>query len=106
MTAHKDLKRIIRERQKKTGESYTAARVHLVRNHATVLVAQSEVLATHEPVRVEAVVLKVHQQSARVRILGEDSQVTFRSSDVWRIVPGVVSRKSAGTFTLLGDSSS
>jgi hypothetical protein len=30
MTAHRDLKRIIRERQSKTGESYTAARVHVM----------------------------------------------------------------------------
>lgn len=32
--------------------------------------------------RVEAVVLKVDRKSARVRILGEDRQVTFRSGDV------------------------
>lgn len=41
-----------------------------------------------EPVRVDAVVLKVNQQSARVRILGEEGQVTFRSGDVWGVVPG------------------
>jgi len=34
MTAHRDLKRIIRERQSKTGESYTAARVHVMRERA------------------------------------------------------------------------
>jgi hypothetical protein len=37
MTAHRDLKRIIRERQSKTGESYTAARVHVMRERATLL---------------------------------------------------------------------
>jgi hypothetical protein len=88
MTAHKDLKRIIRERQKKTGESYTAARVRVMRDRAAILGTQSEVVAPAEPVRIEAVVLKVNQQSARVRILGEDSQLTFRSTDVWRVVPG------------------
>ena len=41
-----------------------------------------------EPVRAEAIVLKVNQQSARVRILGEDGQVTFRSGDVWDVAPG------------------
>ncbi|MBK8696409.1 MAG: hypothetical protein IPN17_30110, partial [Deltaproteobacteria bacterium] len=30
MTAHRDLKNLIRERQQKTGESYTAARVHVM----------------------------------------------------------------------------
>lgn len=88
MTAHKDLKRIIRERQKKTGESYTTARVHVMRDRATMPGAQSKILATQEPERVEAVVLKVNQQSARTRVLDEDSQITYRSSDVWRIVPG------------------
>lgn len=41
-----------------------------------------------QPVRLDAVVLKVNRQSARVRILGEDGQVTFRSGDTWDIVPG------------------
>src|SRR5260370_42407953 len=31
MTAQSDLKKLIRERQQKTGESYTAARVHVMR---------------------------------------------------------------------------
>jgi len=33
-------------------------------------------------------VLKINKQSARLRILGEDAEVTFRSSDVWEVVPG------------------
>jgi len=37
MTTHRDLKRIIRERQSKTGESYTAARSHVMRERATLL---------------------------------------------------------------------
>ena len=37
MTAFRDLKRIIRERQSKTGESYTAARVHVMRERAALL---------------------------------------------------------------------
>jgi hypothetical protein len=35
MTAHKDLKTLIRERQSKTGESHTAARAHVMRASAT-----------------------------------------------------------------------
>jgi hypothetical protein len=31
MTAHRDLKKLIRERRAKTGESYTAARAHVMR---------------------------------------------------------------------------
>ena len=89
MTIQRDLKRIIRRRQKKTGESYTAARAHVMR-------AQSEILGlpTEDPVaseieqRLEAVVLKVGSQSARIHIPGEDGQLTLRSGDVFDIVPG------------------
>jgi hypothetical protein len=92
MTAKKDLKNIIRERQKKTSESYTVARAHVMRKRAALLGhpvgdSDDEPNAT-EPVRVDAVVLKVNQQSARVRILDEPDQVTFRSRDVWDVVPG------------------
>ena len=87
MTAHRDLKRIIRERQKKTGESYTSARAHVIRDRAALLGLDADAPATTEPLRVDAVVLKVNQQSARVRILGEERQVTFRSGDVWGVVP-------------------
>jgi hypothetical protein len=89
VTAHRDLKNIIRDRQKKTGESYTAARVHVMCERAGLLGLPAE--QAPAPVlqqRAEAVVLKVNQQSARVRILGEEGQVTFRSGDVWKAVPG------------------
>jgi len=33
MTRHKDLKRLVRTRMNRTGESYTAARAHVVQNH-------------------------------------------------------------------------
>jgi hypothetical protein len=88
MTAHRDLKRIIRERQNKTGESYTAARVHVMRERAALLgLTQPEPVA-QEPVRIDAAVLKINRQSARVRISGEAGQLTFRSRDVWDAVPG------------------
>lgn len=38
--------------------------------------------------RLEAVVLKVGSQSARIHIPGEDGQLTLRSGDVFDIVPG------------------
>ena len=87
MTAHRDLKRIIRERQKKTGESYTAARAHVMRERAAMLRLDTDAPAITAP-GVDAVVLKVNQQSARVRVLGEDAQVTFRTRDVDEVVPG------------------
>ena len=90
MTAHRDLKNIIRERQRKTGESYTAARAHVLRERAALIGAESEATTTSVPVRADAVVLKVNQQSARVRIFGEDGEVTFRSGDVTDIAPGHV----------------
>ena len=37
MTTKRDLKSITRERQRKTGESYTAARVHVMRERAHLL---------------------------------------------------------------------
>lgn len=90
MTAHRDLKRIIRARQQKTGESYTAARAHVLRELDELLGKEAEAPVATEPVRADAAVLKVNQQSVRVRIFGEDGQITFRSRDVWEVVPGHV----------------
>ena len=87
MTAHRDLKRIIRQRQQKTGEAYTAARSHVMRERAALLGQQADAPTTTTPVRADAVVLKVNRQSARVRFLGEEGQVTFRSGDVAWPVP-------------------
>lgn len=85
MTVQKNLKQIIRDRQQRTGESYTAAR-------AQVLAAGP---GPHTPTpridvgtQREAVILKVNRDSVRVRIPGEAGQLTFRSSDVWEAVPG------------------
>jgi tetratricopeptide (TPR) repeat protein len=88
MTAFRDLKRIIRERQSKTGESYTAARVRVMRERAALWGEAPENSPASEPERVEAVVLKVNRLSARVRILGEIAQLTFRSGGIWQVVPG------------------
>jgi hypothetical protein len=88
MTAHRDLKRIIRERQNKTGESYTAARMHVMRERAALLGQAAPEPIAQEPLRIDAAVLKINRQSARVRISGESAQLTFRSPDVRRVVPG------------------
>jgi hypothetical protein len=86
MTARRDLKRIIRERQEKTRESYTAARVHGLRDRVALLGLEANPTASRVPLRVGAVVLKVNERSARVRILGEEDQVTCRSGDVCDVV--------------------
>lgn len=77
MTAQRDLKTIIRDRMAKTGESYTTARTQVL--HA---------VPAPDPVTVEAVVLEVSDASARVRIMNEDGEVTFRASGVYRLAPG------------------
>jgi hypothetical protein len=90
MTAHKELKSIIHERQSKTGESYTAARAHVMRTRAELLGLPDGSTTSDQKQRVEAIVLKVSQQSVLVRIPSENAQVTFRSPDAWEVVPGHV----------------
>jgi hypothetical protein len=62
MTAHRDLKTIIRERQSKTGESYTSARVHVMRERATLLGLVAPEPIAQAPLRVDAAVLKINRQ--------------------------------------------
>jgi tetratricopeptide (TPR) repeat protein len=90
MTTQRDLKTIIRARQQKTGESYTAARAHVMRERDERRGRDLEVPVATFPLRTDAAVLKVNQQSARVRVSGENGQVTFRSRDVWEILPGQI----------------
>jgi hypothetical protein len=84
MTLQKDVKRLIRERQAKTGEAYSTARMHVMNERAARLATEPA-----GPTRHEAVVLKVNQTSARVRILGEEGEVTFRSGSTAGPVPVV-----------------
>jgi len=93
MTAHHDLKHIIRERQQKTGESYSTARSHVMRARAELLGLGGE-SAPSLPTVVEAAVLKVNRNSARIRVLGNDTSgsITFRSADVWKLVPGFIAK--------------
>ena len=86
MTAQRDVKRLIRDRQARTGESFSAARMHVMNERAALLAPQ---LATG-PMRLEAVVLRLNQQSARIRVEGEVGEVTFRSADLVDAVPGHV----------------
>ncbi|MHB8874019.1 MAG: hypothetical protein ACYC8T_10070 [Myxococcaceae bacterium] len=104
MTANKDLKTIIRERQSKTGESYTTARAHVMRARAERLGLPEAATNADKRQRLEAVVLKVNQDSARVRILSEGIQVTFRSCDASDVAPGqVVTLVQEKRWTWRGD---
>jgi hypothetical protein len=84
MTAQRDLKHIIRDRQHRTGESYTTARMYVMR-------ARAQLIATPVPDavrRCEVVVLKVDLASALVRGLDCDEQFTFFSGETVMLVPG------------------
>ena len=85
MTAKKDLKKRIRERQAKTGESYTTARMHIIRERESLLTRKNE-----KSDRMTAVILKCNDLSLRIRDLGREEQVTFRCSsyDAWKAAPG------------------
>ena len=75
MTDRSDLKKHIRTRQKKTGESYTTARMHVLRDRDGDGERQSD-----QPDRITAVVLKCNDTSLRVRVPGEDGTLTLRCS--------------------------
>jgi len=81
MTEQKTLKRRVRMRMAQTGESYTQARAAIVGTQAE---------SDAAPTEVEAIVLKLNQKSARVRFVGEEGEVTFRSTDTWKLAPGHV----------------
>jgi len=104
MTVKRDLKSIIRERQRKTGESYTAARVHVMRERAELLGVADEPVAIAEPARVEAVVLWVGEGTARIRVVGADDEITLRASRLSETVPGhLVTVCLEKQWTLHGD---
>ena len=79
MTEKRDLEKRIRARQQKTGESYTTAREHVQRR-----------LSAGSPERVHAVVLRCKPRALRLRIPGEEREVTLRTSefDAWTTAPG------------------
>jgi tetratricopeptide (TPR) repeat protein len=105
MTAKRDLKLIIRDRQHKTGESYTAAHAHVMRARAALLgIADEPEPPAPPPVRVEAAVLKVGTSTARLRIVGAAGQITLRSRDVWSLAPGqIVTLRIETQWTFRGD---
>ncbi len=85
MTVKSDLKKRIRARQARTGESYTAARAHVLRARN----GESE-SQTDSPERVAAIVLKCNEASLRIQVPGESGSFTLRCSgyDAHLIAPG------------------
>jgi hypothetical protein len=85
MTANKDLKKVIRTRQEKTGESYTTARLQVLRAREKNL--DSKILQENS---IAGYILKCNQTSIRVKILESNEIVTLRTNsvDAWYAVPG------------------
>lgn len=81
MTKQKDLKTLIRQQQASTGESYSTARMQIVRARD----GGDDALPARP---VTAIVLKVGAHDARVRLVDSDEEVTLKSASVQTIVPG------------------
>jgi hypothetical protein len=104
MTKQRELKRLIRERQAKTGEAYTTARLHVLGACANGLGDAAE-QPTEAPQRVEAVVLKVGETTARIRIVGETDQVTVPRSSSEGAGRGEATRTRAAASRALASTS-
>lgn len=115
MTDNRGRKHAFRERQAKIGGSPAAAPARASRERDRLRegnfdntgrpAAQRRPTAASDPPRaVEAVVLKLNRSSARVRILDDNSQVTFRSDDLRSVVPGqIVTLDIARRWSWRGD---
>lgn len=86
MTTRSDLKKRVRDRQAKTGESYTTARAHVTGAFPSPNRERVE--------RISAVVLRCNDTSVRIRIPGETESITLRcaSDDAWTLKPGQIVR--------------
>ena len=85
MTTKKDLKKRVRARQAKTGESYSTARVHVLRGEDPEHVDQGMA-----PKRITAIALNCSQQSIRLRQLRGTDVISLRTRGfvAYRVAPG------------------
>ena len=85
MTTKKDLKKRVRARQAKTGESYSTARLHVLRGKDPEHVDQGI-----SPKRITAIALSCSQQSIRLRQLNGTDVISLRTGGVvaYRVAPG------------------
>jgi hypothetical protein len=91
MPRQKDLKRVVRARMKKTGESYTAARVHVVarknRTNTTAASRPAIDVASVVPVRDEAIAARTgHTWAEWVRLLDAENAASLPHRDIAMIV--------------------
>jgi uncharacterized protein YndB with AHSA1/START domain len=89
MTALKDFKRLVRTRMQKTGESYTAARAHLVAQRRSAPVA--------EPVVVEPATAKPIDYAALAGM--SDDVIKAKTGCTWEKWVYALDRKDASTWT-------
>jgi hypothetical protein len=89
MTVKRDFKSIVRDRQRKTGESYTTARAHVERERKRQLGIPDEPV-TQLPLRVDAGVLDVGSTWAGIRLLDTGEQLTLRARGIAAIAPGQI----------------
>jgi tetratricopeptide (TPR) repeat protein len=90
MTVKRDLKSIIRDRQTKTGESYTAARAHVMHERAKLLGLTERRDEIAKQNHVEAAVLAIVGKTAFVRVLGEQAITALRATGLKALAPGHV----------------
>ncbi len=91
MSAHRDPKIRIRERRRKIGVSDNPAHAPVMGEGAELPRLEPDGSPTRGPaVRADAAILRVNRQSARVRILGDVGEMTFRFGDVSKVAPGQV----------------
>ena len=89
MTDKRDFKSIVRDRQRKTGESYTTARSHVERERRRLLGLHDEP-AAELPIRVDAAVLGIDATTATIRLLGTAEPIVLRARGVSRLAPGQI----------------
>ncbi len=87
MTSKSDLKKRIRARQAKTGETYSTARAHVLAARAASAQNAQDQESGQE--HLTAIVLKCNKTSLRVQVLGEKGTLTLRCSsyEAWKVVP-------------------
>jgi hypothetical protein len=85
MTTKKDLKIRVRARQAKTGESYSTARLHVLRTRDPEQADQGIF-----PQRITAIALSCSQQSIRLRQLNGTDVISLRAGGIvaYRVAPG------------------
>ena len=89
MTKQRDFKRRVRARMALTGESYAVARLRLG-NERDAWTAVHDLQPTAAGREVEVAIIKLNQQSARIRLLDDGRDVTLRCPTWHELIPGQI----------------